>query len=64
MKIRVLTNLDGPDFKLVAGDITDRFDDVIARRLIAYGNAEAVAEPTVAAPAVEPSPNRARRPRP
>lgn len=60
MKIRVLTNLAGPDFKLVAGDITDRFDGAAAQRLIAYGNAEAVVEATETPPAVEPSPTRGR----
>jgi hypothetical protein len=42
MRLRVLTNLTGPDFALVAGDITDRFDAVAAKKLIAYRNAEIV----------------------
>lgn len=42
MRLRVLTNLTGPDFALVAGDITDRFDGAAAEKLIAYRNAEIV----------------------
>ena len=42
MRLRVLTNLTGPDFALVAGDITDRFDALAAAKLIAYRNAEIV----------------------
>ena len=42
MRLRVLTNLTGPDFALVAGDITDRFDGAAAEKLIAYRNAEVV----------------------
>lgn len=51
MRLRVLTNLTGPDFALVAGDITDRFDGAAAAKLIAYRNAEIV-------PDDEPAPGR------
>ena len=50
MRLRVLTNLTGPDFKLVAGDITDRFDEAAAGKLIAYGNVEIVADEDAAPP--------------
>ena len=50
MRLRVLTNMTGPDFALVAGDITDRFDGAAAEKLIAYGNAEIVADEEAAPP--------------
>ncbi len=59
MRLRVLTNLSGPDFKLAAGEITDRFDGADAEKLIAYRNAEPVPEEP-AAP-VEAAPSRTPR---
>lgn len=43
MKIRLLISLSGADFTLARGDVTERFDDEAAKRLIAAGIAQAVA---------------------
>lgn len=49
MKIKMLTSMAGATFSLVAGDVTDRFPDGDAARLIDAG----LAEPFKAAPSVE-----------
>lgn len=49
MQIRVLTPLAGTEFSLSPGDITDRFDEADAKRLIAAGYAEPVVELPAAA---------------
>lgn len=41
-EIRMLTSVSGVDFTVASGDVTDRFSDAEAERLIAQGEAERV----------------------